>query len=937
MRRDFFGSLVRAVTRRPLVVLAIVGALALGGAALALRLEPQTGTDTLVSGSSPTAKANERFKRDFGDDAVVVLVKGEKGKGDLQRTLLGPDLGRLVKLEGCLSGNVPAKGLKNLPAACRELAKLKPAKVVYGPGTFINTAVNRINDELAARQQSTRQQAGELAASTRRASAKRGDPPARQRQLAAAAGRQVQARFTQEALQLALRYGLTGLPALDNADFVSKLVFDTRKGQVGQPKSRFAYLFPSSTSALIQVRLRPGLSEAERNRSIELIRAATEDKGLTPTAGAHYVVTGIPVVVQGLADAVRSAIFVLLGAALLLMAATLALVFRSRLRLLPLAVALAAAALTFGALALVGGSLTMASIAVLPVLIGLAVDYGIQFQARHDELRTRRGLDAREASIAAGSAGGPTIASAGLATAVGFLVLLLSPVPLVRGFGALLVGGVVIALACAVTAGFAALVRFGGARDRPTGLPPAFPRLRARAGVLGARVTDSRVGRRVYRRWRSARLRAIEAFERAVAYGIHRPKRVLAVGLAVAVVGLAADSQSPVVSDVRELVPQDLGALKDVNTLQEETGVAGEIDVTVRAADITEPAVIKWMSKFQANTLAAAGYRTGDSCSQAKDPPDLCPALSLPDLFGSVNTDQAAQTRGLLDSVPAYFSQGVITPDRKTANLAFGVRLQSLEDQKRLVDSIEERLDPPAGVEAKVVGLPALAAEANSQLSSPLRRILTLLAALLAVFGVLWAFRRDRREAAVPLIPIGLAVGWSSGLIFLLGLLPGPLSVKLNPMSVTLGALVIAISTEFSVLLSARYRQERDAGAPPARAVELAYSSTGAAVMASGVTAIAGFAALIASDIRMLRDFGILTVVDLGVSLLGVMVVLPAALIWAEQHGPFTLGDLHPRPLLRELADAARDGRARLPAARRPRLRRPSVRALRPRLPRRHG
>ena len=163
----------------------------------------------------------------------------------------------------------------------------------------------------------------------------------------------------------------------------------------------------------------------------------------------------------------------------------------------------------------------------------------------------------------------------------------------------------------------------------------------------------------------------------------------------------------------------------------------------------------------------------------------------------------------------------------------------------------------------------------------------------------------------MPLIPIALATGWSAGVLFLLGLLPGPLSVELNPMSVTLGALVIAISTEFSVLLSARYRQEREAGAPPARAIELTYTSTGAAVLASGVTAIAGFAALIASDIRMLRDFGILTVVDLSVSLLGVMLVLPAALVWAEQHGPFALRDLNPRPFLRELRAAA--GSIRLP------------------------
>ena len=59
-------------------------------------------------------------------------------------------------------------------------------------------------------------------------------------------------------------------------------------------------------------------------------------------------------------------------------------------------------------------------------------------------------------------------------------------------------------------------------------------------------------------------------------------------------------------------------------------------------------------------------------------------------------------------------------------------------------------------------------------------------------------------------------------------------------MSVTLGALVIAISTEFSVLLSERYRQEREAGHAPAEALTRTYRSTGAAVLASGATAIAG-------------------------------------------------------------------------------------------------
>ena len=65
-------------------------------------------------------------------------------------------------------------------------------------------------------------------------------------------------------------------------------------------------------------------------------------------------------------------------------------------------------------------------------------------------------------------------------------------------------------------------------------------------------------------------------------------------------------------------------------------------------------------------------------------------------------------------------------------------------------------------------------------------------------------------------------------------------------------------------------------------ALRQTYARTGTAVAASGMTAIAGFAVLIASEIAMLREFGIVTVVDLAVALLGVMVVLPAALVWAE-------------------------------------------------------
>jgi len=850
------------VSRHPLPVLGVTAVLALGGAVLALRLDTSAATSTLVNRGSDTYRDTERFKQDFGGEAILVMVHG-----DVQKTVLTSDLGRLIRLEGCLSGNVPdnKQGLGSLPPVCRQIADLHPAKVVYGPGTFINTAVNQIRDQLSRQAGQSQVQAQQASEAARRLSKRRGDPPAEQRRLAEAAAKAVQAKFVSDILRQALRYGISGPPSISDPGFVSALVFDRSTGQTGIPKSRFAYLFPSKNAALIQIRLRPDLTDAEQQHAIDLIRTATGEKLFRPKRGAKYIVTGVPVVAAGLADAVRSAIFVLLGAALLLMAATLALVFNARLRLLPLALALAAAAITFGALSLAGGDLTMASIAALPVLIGLAVDYAIQFQARYSEAEAR---GEPEPAVAAVTTGGPTILTAGVATATGFLVLLLSPVPMVRGFGALLVVGIFIALACAVCAGFAALTRF----SRP-GTPDRLARLRTHPRLHGAKewLAD--------RSWRT------------LGFALSRPRRVLAIGLAVAVVGLALDTQTAVTSDIQELVPQDLSALRDVDTLQKETGVSGEIDVTIRADDITDPAVVTWMTRFQDQVLKAHGFRTGKRCTQERNPPELCPALSLPDLFSTAGTGQAA-VRRLLDAVPAYFSQGVVTKDRKTANLAFGIRLMALDRQKDVVDDIKARLKPPPGVEASVVGLPVLAAEANGALSSPWRRALTLLAALAGVFLVLFAARRSAREAAVPLIPIALATGWSGLVVFVLGLLPGPLEVDLNPMSVTLSALVIAISTEFSVLLSARYRQERDGGAGPARAIELAYASTGAAVLASGVTAIAGFAALVFSDIRMLRDFGIVTVVDLTVSLLGVMIVLPAALLWAEEHGPFRVRDV---------------------------------------------
>jgi predicted RND superfamily exporter protein len=801
-------------TRHARAVLAASALLAIAAAVAATTIPADAGTDTLVDTDTASYRATQELHRAFGEDPVVVLAEG-----DLRRLLLTANLGRLLRLESCLAGKLPP-GARPIPGPCTELARMNPVEFLVGPATFLNEAVIQIDSQLER-----------------------------------LAARVAPAQLQRLAVQVATEYGIRSIPSLGNPEFTNAVVFDPQRPP-GTPKPRLAYLFPNGHSAQIVLRLRPDLSEAERHRALGLIRAAVFDttprkgcgRGGKPAPcfelhGGRYVLSGVPVVVDGLARALKDALLVLLVVAVAVMALVLALVFRSRMRLLPLFLALAATALAFGLFGLFGGSLTMASIAVLPILIGLAVDYAIQFQARYDEAVTGGARGAGAAAIAV-ARGGPAIGTACLATGAGFLALLLSPTPMVRSFGLLLVVGIGIAFALAMTAGFAAL-----SLRRENG--GSSPRDRTRPS------------------------------EHLLSLALAHPRRVLLVGLALAIVGWGLGTQIETQSDIRQLAPQSISAVRELNRLQETTGVSGELDVKVEAPDLTDPATLLWMAGFKRRVLRDNGFSgPNPSCLQA----EVCPGPALSDfVVGGGGPLRRRDVRAALAELPVYDLRQVAPVDPRTglpghtALLSFGIRAQSLEEQQALIERVRGEIGvpgapggPPAGVDVQLAGLPVIAAAAASDLSSS--RYWLTLAGLLAIALVLLAVYRSPRRALLPLAPVVLAGGWSALVLWASG-------IPLNPMSAALGALTIAIATEFSVILSARFHEERGVGRDPAEALRSAYARTGSAVLASGLTATAGFAVLIASDVRMLRDFGLVTVIDLAVALLGVMVALPAALL----------------------------------------------------------
>jgi len=332
----------------------------------------------------------------------------------------------------------------------------------------------------------------------------------------------------------------------------------------------------------------------------------------------------------------------------------------------------------------------------------------------------------------------------------------------------------------------------------------------------------------------------------------------------------------------------------------------------VTADDLTNPKVIPWMVAYQRKVLRRHGYTETKPCATA----DLCPAVALADLFGAGRQRSPAQTRRLLDQLPRYFTQGVISQDLRTANISFLIRHMSIDKQQDVIADMRRQLDPPTGVHAKLAGETVLAADTADFVFNGRTLVLlalVLLLSLLVATGVrsLGAIRTRFGPALVSMLPVAIAVGWSALILIVLG-------VDLNPMSATLPALVVGLSGYGVIMLSDRYREARASGQSAETAVTSAYRG-GSVLLASGFVALTGFAILIVPDVRMLRSFGAVAVLDLAIVLAIAALVLPAALVWAEQRKPLSL-----RRSRAEWVAAARSGLGK-------------VRAGASRLPRRRG
>lgn len=387
---------------------------------------------------------------------------------------------------------------------------------------------------------------------------------------------------------------------------------------------------------------------------------------------------------------------------------------------------------------------------------------------------------------------------AALAGAAGFASLAISPLPFVRDLGIALAAGLLVSL----TVGLA-LRR----------LLPGYPVRRE------APITDSAEGGR-----------QLSVARRVVVMS--------AVGV-VAIAGWAALPRLDIQAQPDELAA-GLPAVADAEYVEQAIGASGEIRISLRGNDVATPEAIRWLRQAQDEVILGFGN-------------DLRAIVSLPDLLRFLGPKPTPdQVIAGMRQLPSYLTGAVVRSDSRESVISLGIRLQGLDEQRRLLDAVNAALPPPPeGMRAAVVGLPVAAARGYELVSGD-RYLTNMLGIVLAGLVLLVGLAR-RGDALRAVLAAALATGWGLAGAWVLG-------VALTPLTIALGSLTTVIACEYTVVLADR----NGSGASRLR------RTVGVAAM----TAALGYLVLAASGLAVLREFGVLLACSVGLAFVAAHLVL---------------------------------------------------------------
>ncbi|XUX00711.1 MAG: hydrophobe/amphiphile efflux-3 (HAE3) family transporter [Dehalogenimonas sp.] len=614
----------------------------------------------------------------------------------------------------------------------------------------------------------------------------------------------------------------------------------------GSIQSGFKSVFPKDDLAIAIITMKGGVSTQQVDALIATAKANIADAAFTGIEGS---VTGSSVIFAEMQTLLTKSMGIMVGISLLLMFVILAIVFAVRgffaWRWLPLGAVVIGAVYVFGIMGWISVPITMVSMAILPILIGLGVDYAVQFHNRYDE-EARRGETVAEAIVNSVTHIGPAIAIAIVAAALGFIALFISPVPMIRQFGLMLVIGIV---ACYLVSLFILL-------------PILY---------FHDRNKQSKTNNDKDWKKESNRIGLVEkGLGKLAPWVIRNPALIVTVSLVIAAAGVGLDNRIPTETDEYKYISQDLPIMKDFNELSQLSGGSAAFNILIKGNNVASPVILNWMLDLEHKVLA----QTIVSVSSASGIADTVAQIGQ----GHVPSTQSGVDQAL-GFVPQLLKGNLITPDNTMANITIRTASAVSTDQlKELKTVIEGYLNStPNGTTATLTGQGVIGIEILTSLTSG-RSEMTLLGVGLVFVGLFLLFKFNLTRAIIATLPIAMIIGWSNVVMFL-----G--HIKYTALTATLGSLIIGIGVEFTILMMMRYNEERKKGAGPEVAMTTAMTKIGRAVITSGLTVVGGFGALLfARDFPIVTDFGAVTMINVGFALLSSLVVLPTIIVAVDRR-----------------------------------------------------
>ena len=555
-----------------------------------------------------------------------------------------------------------------------------------------------------------------------------------------------------------------------------------------------------------------------------------------------------------------------------------------------------------GYLDIIGAPNQVSQIAPI-ILIGLGVDYAIHFTSRYrEEIGSGNSIVGSTSSTL--KSVGIALTLATLATIVGFLTNIVSPLPELKDFGILVSTGIFFAFFLVMTF-----------------VPAIRTLLDKRAESKGNISTEafSSSGESV--------LNKIAASSGII------PKKLKLVALALLIgisgYGYFSFTNLETIFEFTDFLPEDDPVVQTLDLLTEEFGGGfGETtSVLIEGDNLATPdvhnALIDSINNLsdKENIVVYAGNVAAESVigtvgqllapqGAAPGAPPAMPDMEVLGTLGSFGVDLMSGSQGI-DALRVKDSgnvQGLYEylvssdPEAFLANLYFNEENIVTAQQVRITtsagslgaaqlrDDIYDAFIPLSSLGVDIAATnDAIVTQSVSDLISE-SQFQSLIFAILAsmAFLILYYLIDIRKPflGVITILPVvAIVMGTYLGMYFL--------EIPLNPVTSTLSGLAIGIGVPFVIHVTNRFRETLLTSSNPVEAVKTTLKTTGGSLFGSAFTTMAGFGILMTSSLKPFQQMGQVVVVALGFALVASILILPTLLVfWANYHNKKTAKSL---------------------------------------------